>query len=224
MPRATLRPKDAATLILLRDAGGSHQVLMGQRHAGHVFMPDRYVFPGGRVERSDNYAKPALPLAAEVCARVARSCTPRRAQALALAAVRETFEETGLILGRPLERPPKRPPGSWRPFFATGHAPVLDGLEYVCRAITPPFRPRRFNTRFFLAQEVALRGQLRGNGELVDLRWFSLSEARSLPIPRITRFVLDEVEGIVTLSLERRRARPIPLVRHVHGKRILGYE
>ena len=222
MPKHALRPKDAATLILVRRHDAGHSVLLGQRHPGHTFMPDRYVFPGGRVERADGYVTPATPLRADVSERLARSCSPRRARALGLAAVRETFEETGLLLGQTLAEAPPRVPAAWRGFFASGLGPALDGLSYLCRAITPTYRPRRFNTRFFLADADGLSGELRGDGELVDLRWVPLDEVRALPIPRITEMVLGHLEAF--LALPNGRPWPVPLYRQLHGKHTMSYE
>jgi 8-oxo-dGTP pyrophosphatase MutT (NUDIX family) len=222
MPKRALRPKDAATLILVRNDAEGPAVLVGQRHSGHTFMPDHYVFPGGRVDRADNYVVPATPLRTEVTERLARSCTPRRAQALAMAAVRETFEETGLLLGQALGERPKRVPEQWRPFFANGCGPALDRLTYLCRAITPTYRPRRFNTRFFLADADGLTGELGGSGELVDLHWVPIHQARALPIPRITNLVLGHLEEYLTRP--RGSYWPVPLYRQLYGKHTLSYE
>ncbi len=224
MSKPAVRPKDAATLVLLRHDGAAPAVLMGQRHSGHRFMPDRYVFPGGRVDRADSYVRPARPLRDEVARRLGRSSTPRRAQALAAAAVRETFEETGLVLGHPLSAPPGGVPASWREFFAAGFAPALDGLDYICRAVTPPFRPLRFDTRFFLADGAPLEGALRGNGELVDLGWVPLEEAKALPIPTITFYVLKLVEDLIAKPPAADAERRVPLYHYLYGQHRLDYE
>src|SRR5216684_3737927 len=92
-----LRPRDAATLILVRERGRIPEVLMGCRDAKHAFMPNRYVFPGGRVDKADAHVPIATPLDRHVKARLLKAATAQRAQALGVAAVRETFEETGLI-------------------------------------------------------------------------------------------------------------------------------
>src|SRR5436190_1678026 len=98
-----MRPRDAATLILVRMKGRMPEVLMGCRAAKSAFMPNRYVFPGGRVDKADAHIPIATPLDRHVKARLLKAASPLRAQALGVAAVRETFEETGLILGRPLK-------------------------------------------------------------------------------------------------------------------------
>src|SRR3546814_3707989 len=97
-----MRISDWSSDLCSSDLG---EVLMSERIAAHVFVPENYVFPGGRVDRSDAFVQPATPLRPDVLERLSRSATPRRALALAMAAVRETFEETGLVVGRPVETP-----------------------------------------------------------------------------------------------------------------------
>lgn len=210
---ATGRPKDAATLILTRDRGDGAEVLMGRRAPGHVFMASKWVFPGGRVERSDATAAFASDLSPTDTARLAREVPVRRARALALAAVRETFEETGLLLAAPA--PPASVAGGWREFRAAGALPDLAALSYVARAITPPGRTRRFDARFFMAPAEALLTPepTAGSGELDEIAWLPLGEARALDLPAITRFVLGEVaERLATPD------RPLPFVRMVRGQ------
>lgn len=222
-PGRAVRPRDAATLILLRRIRGTPCVLMGQRHSRHKFMPDQYVFPGGRIDRADHYAKAATPLAPRVSALLQRATSASRARALAMAAVRETFEETGLILGRPMQTP-KRASPAWARFYATGHGPALDGLEYLTRAVTPPFRPMRFNARFFLAEVDEIEGTLGGSGELVDLGWIPISEAKALPIPNIQALVLAHVEDYLQAPEAWRRRDGVPRYRMLHGRRIADTE
>src|SRR5207245_1313357 len=132
------RPRDAASLVLVRrDVGGTIEVLMGQRNAKHRFMPESYVFPGGRVDPREGEIDFGVGLRPYVMAKLTKSCSARRAMALALAAIRETFEETGLLVGQPLNgAAPRRVPAPWRPFLDRGLAPALDQLHYVARAIT----------------------------------------------------------------------------------------
>src|SRR5499427_2728319 len=128
-----LRPRDAATLILVRQRGKVPEVLLGCRDAKHAFMPNRYVFPGGRVDRDDARVPVATPLDRHVRARLQKAATPRRAQALGVAAVRETFEETGLMLAKPLKNgPPEEDFGEhWKGFLDKGLAPALDCLDLI---------------------------------------------------------------------------------------------
>ncbi|HXW25057.1 MAG TPA: NUDIX hydrolase, partial [Xanthobacteraceae bacterium] len=145
------RPKDAATLILIDRAGATPKVLLGKRHHGHVFLPGKFVFPGGRLEPHDRRAPVAGALDPHVEAKLMRLVQrPSRdkARALAVAAVREAFEETGLLIGRKVDGART---DAADPFAAAGVRPDLSELHFVARAVTPPGRPRRFDTRFFAA-------------------------------------------------------------------------
>jgi 8-oxo-dGTP pyrophosphatase MutT (NUDIX family) len=212
------RPKDAATLILARVRNGSAEVLMGRRAPGHVFMAAKWVFPGGRVERADPGAASATELRPADAVRLAREVSPRRARALALAAVRETFEETGLLLADPA--PPASVAGPWREFRAAGALPDLAALSYIARAITPPGRSRRFDARFFMADAAALLHPepTAGSGELDEIAWLPLEQARALDLPAITRFVLDEVAERLAHP-----GRPVPFVRMVRGRHLVEH-
>lgn len=170
-----LKPKDAATLILVR---GGREVMMGQRAKGHVFMPDKWVFPGGRVDPGDVRAKAASELNSETEALLRQGGVKRAPRAFALAATRETHEETGLVVGGP-------------------DGPDLAKLAFVCRAITPPYRPRRFDARFFLADagEVLAHDRAEAGEELLHTEWFAMEAAEKLDLPSITRFVLKEVRA-----------------------------
>jgi 8-oxo-dGTP pyrophosphatase MutT (NUDIX family) len=198
----TIVPADAATLIVVDRSGRVPRVLMGRRNPRMVFMPGKFVFPGGRIDRGDR----GVPLAAgyrpetaaRLAARMTRPTLPRR-ERLGLAAIRETFEETGLVIGQ--GRPPATGavlPEAWQAFAALGAAPALDGLIYVARATTPPRRPRRFDTRFFAVDADRVIAQdsrkLGPDAELVELAWVSLQEARGLDLPAITGVVLNELE------------------------------
>lgn len=187
------RPKDAASLILVRRDSAMPRLLMGRRAGSHAFVPGKWVFPGGKLERADYQGPLRSDLRPEVAAHLASSARlrrqdgPRFARALARAAIRETYEETGLLLGR-------RAGG--------GIEADLGPLLYVARAITPPALPRRFDARFLLAEAVeaiAAEGlsslEPRGNGELDEIGWFSLDECRRLDMIAITRAVLRVVEG-----------------------------
>jgi 8-oxo-dGTP pyrophosphatase MutT (NUDIX family) len=219
-----VRPRDAATLVLLRQVRGKTTVLMGLRHGKHKFMPDQWVFPGGRVDRADGYAMAASELRPHVNRRLANTASAHRARALGMAAVRETFEETGLILGRPLEKPPERAAPAWAPFYQAGFAPVLDTLEYVYRAVTPPFRPIRFNARFFLADGTNLHGKLQGDGELLNLAWIPIPKAIELPTAPIQQIVLEALPSLLDEDGRVRRLRRVPVRIMRHGQRRLEYE
>jgi len=196
--------RDAATLILIDRAAGAGglKVLMGRRHVGHKFMPGKFVFPGGAVEPADRRMAVASPLDARVAEKLlarTRRKSPAYARALALAAIRETFEETGLALGR-LGAPPAAPEGAWARFAAAGVSPSLDGLDFLARAITPPGRPRRFDARFFVADARLIAARAEGaahpDAELTELVWVPIEEALELDIPNITRTVLGDLAAL----------------------------
>lgn len=218
------RPRDAATLILYKLGRKEPSVLMGQRSAKHAFMAKRYVFPGGGVDRADARVPVASHLRPEVQSRLVQSCTPARARALAIAAIRETFEETGLILGKPAEVGPKSVAPDWQGFLDQGLAPALDELDFICRAITPPKRPRRFNARFFMADAAHATGTIKGNGELVDIQWVPLSDALELNLPAVTKRVIAQVGEIAHLGRDHRAKMPIPLLKTVHGRHLVMEE
>jgi 8-oxo-dGTP pyrophosphatase MutT (NUDIX family) len=213
-----VRPRDAATLILIRRDGPAPQVLMGRRHGGHDFMPDKWVFPGGRIDRSDFRAPFATPLRHDVAARLEKTASAGRARALALTAVRETFEEAGLLLARPA--PPRPGAGPWREFLAQGAAADLDALQFVARAITPPSRHKRFDARFFMAEADRLMSLDRQGdcGELDEIAWVTLADALALDLPSVTRFVLREIP----LRLAD-PSRPAPSLRFLHGRQQLKH-
>jgi 8-oxo-dGTP pyrophosphatase MutT (NUDIX family) len=221
-----VRPLPAATLILIDRSGRVPKVLMGRRHAGHSFMPDKYVFPGGRVDPQDRRmpVAGALPAIVEekLLKRISRP-SPGRARAQALAAIRETFEETGLLLGsRDFGSPLGAPPGSWSEFAAQGVFPSLENLHFVARAITPPHFHRRYDTAFFCAdaRDVAaeVSGRVGPSSELVEIVWIALREARGLDMIDITGFVLDEVQSRMGLGM--RHDLPVPFYHGPVGRRI----
>ena len=206
-----LRPRDAATLLVLDRSGPQLKVLMGKRHEKHRFMPGKFVFPGGAVDRADQHVRPADDFAPDLQAkltdRMRGRVSPAKARALGLAAIRELFEETGLLIGKTCADLPRSNDSSWRRFLAHGVAPSLDGFMFIARAVTPPRRPRRFDARFFAvdAAHVARQGDFSEDeaNELLEVNWLTLDEARQLDLPNITRIVLDH--------LDERLAAPDPL-------------
>ncbi len=171
---------------------------MGRREPRDRFMPDVYVFPGGRVDPSDARRRAASELRPEVAARLERAVSPARARAIAVAAVRETYEETGLVLGT-----------AAGPDFH----PSLQPLEYIARAITPSGNPIRYHARFFLADAAAVHGRLRSNGELLDLAWVPIPRAFELNVIDVTQVVLREVAS----RLAGTAAQGVPLIHYHRG-------
>lgn len=211
-----IRPRHAASLVLSRKRGGEVQVLMGRRPARAVF-PAAWVFPGGRLDKSDARIAPGTPLSAHtlqlLCTR--GGCSPAMAQGLATAAIRETFEETGLLLAASGQ--PGSADGVWAEFARQGLAPAHDQLQFLGRAITPASAPVRFHARFFLADGDRLTGDLKSNGELLDLDWYPIGHAQGLPAVDVTKFVLSELaarsEGTVREAPFFRYRRNKPLTK-----------
>ena len=195
----TPRPRDAATLILVRRDAAEPRVLMGKRSGRHDFMPDKYVFPGGRVDPQDGRVVSYTELSPRN-ENLLRHQSRRQPRAFAMTAIRETFEETGLLIGRNAEMPASAPRG-WQRLYDLDIAPCLEGLEFIGRAITPPYRPKRFDARFFMAEaeKVLIDDRPPMDGaELHDLQWVTLADAMHLDLPNVTRFMLGEIEQRLT--------------------------
>jgi 8-oxo-dGTP pyrophosphatase MutT (NUDIX family) len=189
--------RDAATVILLRD-GPRPAVLMGRRGSKAAFMPDKMVFPGGAIDPNDAAALLVAPPGPICCTRLAQGSGHDMPRAAAAAAIRELWEETGLILGA--RGTWTDPPANWAGFAAAGFRPDGHALRFVFRAITPPGRPRRFDTRFFLADAGAIAGDpddfSRAGDELAALQWVPLHEVRRHDLPFITSVVLAEITAL----------------------------
>lgn len=177
---------------------------MGKRSAKHAFMPEQYVFPGGRVDRADHYAPLAAMITGDDFSCMRRALTERAARAAAAAAIRETAEEVGYLIGRSGDVNSRHP--NWQAFRKAGIQPDAGNLSLIARAITPPGRVRRFDAWFFHAEaENAVAAKVQHDtDELRDIRWVTREDAEKLPIPHITRFVLGELER----RLENSDARP----------------
>lgn len=182
--------RDAATIIVLRRGAGETRVLMGMRGAKAVFMPSKFVFPGGAVDPQDALT----PLAGKL----PEDCRRRLADqgdAIAVAALRELAEETGLLIGTT--------GASALPGYAeAGLMPDASALRYLFRAITPTGRPRRFDAHFFIVDAARVHGDSddfsRACDELSHLHWVTLTEARNLDLPFITEVVLAELTQLVS--------------------------
>lgn len=219
---ANLKPRDSATLILLDRSNNEPKVLLGRRHERHRFLPGKFVFPGGRVEHSDRLMPIAAPLAARDTERLmqrAQRPSVAKAAAFALAAVRETYEETGLMLGAKASGA-VAPDSTWAAFVQAGVLPDLSRIHFVARAITPPRRPRRFDSRFFAADIAAVAHRADGfvgpNAELVELVWMPITKARQLDIPTITAVALEELQERIAAGMSH--DHPVPFYHMLHGR------
>jgi len=203
-----IRPVDAASLIIIDRTARGFRVLMGKRHSRHVFMPDTYVFPGGRRERHDSRAKISLDLPDDVAHQLRRrtpASSPRsHARALAVAAIRETREETGLRANQ----------------YDEAGTFDLSCLRFLARAVTPPGQVRRFDARFFacFVEESGIDPDAaEDSDELTDLRWVELPHIERLPVPRITRAVLEDLERALSGDRRLRRVESVPFYHMLHG-------
>jgi len=223
---APIRPRDAATLILLDQRDGDYLVLMGRRHRRHAFMPGRFVFPGGRTDPADSRIAIADGLhpaeEAKLIGSSARA-TAARARAIALSAIRETYEEAGLLIGRKGPFSTRSP--HWQGFAAHGVQPALGGLRYIARAITPPGRVRRFDTRFLAAwrRDVAVELARCPTDELEEIAWVPIAEAKRLEIPTVTHQVLEDLERRLAVDPALSPGGPVPFyfVRSRRAERVV---
>jgi 8-oxo-dGTP pyrophosphatase MutT (NUDIX family) len=222
-PFPYLRPKDSATLILIDRSEPVPKVLLGRRHARHSFVPGKFVFPGGRVEMTDRVMPTATPLHARDTTRLlhkAKQPSVAKAAGFALAAVRETYEETGLMLGKHWTEAITAPAGPWQAFAQSRVLPDLGTIHFVARAITPTNRPRRFDSRFFAADVSAVAQRAEGfvgpDKELVELVWLPITEASRLDMPRITTIVLEDLRDRIAAGMNH--DHPVPFYRMLHGR------
>lgn len=196
------RPLLAATLIVVDRSGPEPRILMGRRRPDAVFLPDKYVFPGGRLEAEDGDLEfvGALPACDHGCLmRGVRHADPQRGmRAFVTAAIRETFEETGHLVSVDGPVIATDPTVDWAELVRAGVRPDLRQLRYAARAITPPGRPRRYDTRFFLAEASAVAAIVpRTDGELSEIGWFGLDRVSAHDLPSITRMVLKDLKGVL---------------------------
>lgn len=213
----TIRPRDAATLLILDRSGADVRVLMGRRHMSHVFMPGMFVFPGGRVDPTDSRVPVVADYHPDVAARLAArpkgKLSLSRLKAFTVAAVRETYEEAGIFVGRRTGRS-WRAPGDLMAFAERGIELDLSPFRMIARAITPPGRPRRFDTRFLAVFSDAIADRLPNaagpSGELEDVAWLTLAETRDLELPVITQTILGDLATRLAEDPELSPATPVP--------------
>lgn len=218
-----VKPKDAATLIIVRQ-GDEPRLLLGKRSMKHKFMPGKFVFPGGRLDLIDQRLKLPNELAPPVMQRLRkqtqRQVTDAKLKGLALAAVRETFEETGLVVGTPTSDTVRTSNVGWRDYLSFGVLPPLESMDFIARAITPPYRTRRFDTRFFMVFDDVIHSDPSSlesaTGELLDLHWLTLDEARQTDLPAITRMVIDIVEERLAHPRKVQLEQSAPFVRSLY--------
>lgn len=215
-PGRALRPRDAGTLLILDRSGPELRVLMGRRNAGLAFMAGKFVFPGGRTDPGDARIASADELHEGEAGRI--SPRPARARAIALSALREAWEEAGVLVGEP--RPHREASGHlWEGYARAGVLPRLSALRLVARAVTPPGAVRRFDTRFLaLWRDESVTGVESAEGELEALGWLSLAETAALNLAEITRIVLDDLRQRLLADPDLLPGGPAFFYRARHGR------
>lgn len=204
-----VKPRDASTLIVWRYGGKGVEVLMGRRSRRAAFVPDFFVFPGGRIDPGDYTIRAATSLDPSAVRRMAVRGNSAFAEALAITAVRETFEETGLLLAGSGDIGEIGDAG-WAHWKARGLAPQLEHLTYFGRAITSRISSVRFHARFFIVQAEALQGEVSGSGELLELGFYPVCDVlEHMPIVDVTEFMLKRVVNYVVAPLNFSRRTPV---------------
>ena len=253
-PETPAPARPAATIVLLRDGARGPEVLLLHRTRSAGFVPGAYVFPGGRVDRSDadeNLAARLDGLDVDVAARrlglpgdtseagrPGAAAADPPALAYYLAALREAFEETGILVARRLDG--TAPPAAredarvdaLRDALLEGEvsfAAVLERLgcrldgaavEYLAHWITPVVEPRRYDTRFFAAKVRPGVHPVVDAREMTDAIWIDPDEALrrcregTLPMVFPTIRTLEDLSAFASVDaiLEDLRGREIPVV------------
>ncbi len=211
--KRAVRPRIASTIVLTHGPKDNPRILMGQRSSRHDFMPSVYVFPGGRVDRGDNYVDYAGELSPRTESILEAAYSPRKARAVVLASVRETYEETSLMLGsrgatsRNINHP------SWDAFRQANLKPSLDGIEVFGRAITPPHRHKRFDAWFFQKRlETPELPLIEDSAELLNVGWFTFDEIWNLELQRATQMMLKVLQQYLSHN------RPPPHIFFSHAR------
>lgn len=195
------RPRLASTIVLYTGDRENPKILMGQRSSRNDFMPSVYVFPGGRLDRSDSYA----PYKGDLNSRTERiletAYTPRKARAMVLAAIRETWEETGLMLGKPGKWSRNLTNQSWDEYREAGILPDLSAIDVFGRAVTPPHRHKRYDTWFFVQKFDGDLSKVGDSGELSNVAWYDWDHIENLEMQRATTMML----AVLKAHLDTRR-------------------
>ncbi len=219
-----MRPRNSATLILIDRAHKVPKVLLGRRHARHRFLPGKFVFPGGRIEPADRLMAVSAHLHPTHAERLMRRVKrPSLAKSAAYALDRRARDLRGdRHHARRARRPQalSAPPGLWQEFAKAGIVPDLSQIHFIARAITPPGRPLRFDSRFFAADVSAIArrddGFIGPEKELVELVWLPLNEAQKLDMPGITAVALEELQDRIASGMSP--DHPVPLYRMLHKR------
>ena len=191
------RPRNAASLVLLKKSNKEVKVLLGKRSDKTRFMSGAWVFPGGVLDKNDYKISESTKLNNNIIKKLVVSNNIKTANALAIASIRETVEETGLILGRKariVSHINDDDENNGITIMSKRNLiPDLAKLSYLGRAITPTFSPIRFHARFFMADAKDLIGKIKTTSELVEIKWIPLKTATKLPMADVTEFMINEL-------------------------------
>lgn len=235
--------RDASTLVLVRDAAGGPEALLLERHPGSRFAPGAFAFPGGRLEPEDappDAERLCQGLTPEAAARILQDVAPAaRAIGFWIAALREAFEETGLLLAYGRDGAPFVPDAAGRARLVASRARgraeaaafggmlgeegltlATDRMVYYAHWITPEARPLRYDTRFFVAAAFDGATPEPDGQEIVAFRWLApaaaldqhRSRAITLPFPtqQILRSLADHADVATLLrAAAARDVRPV---------------
>ena len=219
-----LKPRDAATLIIVDRSGAQPKVLLGKRHAGLKFMAGKLVFPGGRMEPGDK----KMPVASDLDAACRHAADAQRAPPEPRQGARAGArgDPRDLRGDRPAARQARRGRAAGAGRAVAGvrrraaSCRTSAQLHFIVRAITPPRRPRRFDARFFAADASAIAHRIDGkvgpDSELVELVWLPIAEAKKHDLPTITQVALDELEARVAKGFGH--DLPSPFYRMLHKR------
>jgi 8-oxo-dGTP pyrophosphatase MutT (NUDIX family) len=223
-----VRPRDAASLIMIDRSEAEPRFLLGKRHQSHKFMPGKYVFPGGKTDACDFRIMPGRDIDADCLRRLhaglGRRGSETRARALALSAVREAFEEAGILVGLNASFASIHP--EWQPFADRGLAPDLQPLRYVARAVTPPQFPRRYDTRFFaMFRDLAVETEIsqHEDNEMLDFSYVTHAQSADMNLPGITRLILQAVVDRLAVDPDLNPGHPVPTYLTRRGKHVCEF-
>lgn len=226
-PAVPAEPRPAATIVLMRDGAESLEILLMRRNRNSGFVPGAYVFPGGRVDQSDGESASATlvdGLTPEQSAERLALEDPAGAMAYYMAALREAFEETGILVGvlpdgsSPLSAADDKDIDAVRNRLMMDQLSFSDALtelncrvegdaiEYIAHWITPIPEPRRYDTRFFAARVPRNTTAIVDPREMTDAIWIAPGEALrrcdegTLPMVFPTIKTIEELEAYVTVD------------------------
>lgn len=226
-PGAPAQTRDAATVVLLRDAPGGLETYLVKRSRTVDFMAGAHVFPGGRLDKADSSASACALLSADTSVlrqRLGEDLPPPHAAGLFIAAIRETFEEAGLLLGSLAAGwstdDARRAVGQGALFLTLVER--LDAVALVpwVRWVTPPVSPKRFDARFFLARAPEGQEPKVDGHEAIEGLWVTPAEALrqwadgSMQLAPATAKSIDMLagHGSVEAAMSAAARRPPPVV------------